>query len=168
MLNIVLYEPEMAANVGNIMRTCVALDAKLHIIKPTPLSFAEKDLKRAGLDYIAKLRFVVYDNFLDFSKQNICDEIYFITRYGKKIYSDANFSDSRKNIFVVFGNESHGINYDILRENEEKTLRIPMVSNARSLNLANTVAVVAYEVLRQQNFNNLATKETIKTDDFIH
>lgn len=167
MLNIVLYCPEMAANVGNIIRTSVAIDARLIIIGPTPLTIDDKNLKRAGLDYIEDLNLVFYPTYDEFLTKHQHDEIIYVSRYSKKNYTEFDYGRFDKNIYIMFGNESHGIPYEILKEHKETTVRIPMVANARSLNLSNTVAIVSYEILRQQGFYNLATSEVIKGEDFI-
>ena len=167
MIHIVLYRPEKPLNTGNIMRTCMAIKAKLHIIGPITFSLQEKDLKRAGLDYIETLDYTYYENIEEFNKKVGKTEIFFISRYGDKTYSNEDFSDSVKDYYVMFGRESTGISHDILREHMDHVLRIPMVANARSLNLSNCVAIVAYEILRQQNFLDLATSETIKGEDFL-
>ena len=167
MIHVVLYRPEKPLNTGNIMRTCMAVKAKLHIIGPITFSLAEKDLKRAGLDYIEMLDYDYYESIEDFNKKHNNINIYYISRYGEKVYSNADFSDVASDIYVMFGRESTGIPHDILREHMDKVLRLPMVPNARSLNLSNCVAIVVYEILRQQNYNDLATSEAIKGEDFL-
>ena len=167
MIHVVLYRPEKPLNTGNIMRTCMAVKAKLHIIGPITFSLAEKDLKRAGLDYIEMLDYDYYESIEDFNKRHNNINIYYISRYGEKVYSNADFSDVASDIYVMFGRESTGIPHDILREHMDKVLRLPMVPNARSLNLSNCVAIVVYEILRQQNYNDLATSEAIKGEDFL-
>lgn len=166
MLNIVLFHPEIAANVGNIMRTSVAISARLHLIGPLPFSLDEHHLKRAGLDYIAKVKLSYYDSYEQFLTANTIDQLFYITRYGKNVYSSANLGEQQQNIFVMFGSESTGIPTKILRTNQANCLRIPMLANVRSLNLSNAVAIVSYEVMRQQGFYELATQETIKGDAF--
>ena len=167
MIHVILYRPEKPLNTGNIMRTCMAVKAKLHIIGPITFSLAEKDLKRAGLDYIESLDYDYYDSLEDFNKKHANANIYYISRYGEKVYSNEDFTDSIHDIYVMFGRESTGIPHDILRENMDKVLRLPMVPNARSLNLSNCVAIVVYEILRQQKFNDLSTSEAIKGEDFL-
>ena len=167
MLHIVLYTPEMAANVGNIMRTAVALDASLHIIGPTPFNFEDKNLKRAGLDYISNLRLHVYDNYEAFLATHANKKIIYISRYGKRNYTAFDYGRFDEEIYVMFGSESHGIPLAILKENKENLVRIPMVANARSLNLGNAVAIVSYEIMRQQEFYGLASFEVIKGEDFL-
>ena len=167
MIHVVLYRPEKPLNTGNIMRTSMAVKAKLHIIGPITFSLAEKDLKRAGLDYIESLDYDYYENIEEFNKKHSNINIFYISRYGDKVYSNEDFSDSIHDIYVMFGRESTGIPHDILREHMDKVLRLPMVPNARSLNLSNCVAIVVYEILRQQKFTDLATSEAIKGSDFL-
>jgi tRNA (cytidine/uridine-2'-O-)-methyltransferase len=167
MIHIVLYQPEKPMNTGNIMRTCVATGAKLHIIGPINFSLAEKDLKRAGLDYISRLKLEVHKDYSDFEHKYKEEDIYYVTRYSKKTYTSFNYNDSTKDVFLMFGKESTGIPHDILRNNKDKLMRIPMVPDARSLNLSNSVAIVIYEVLRQMKFEGLATQEEIKGPDFL-
>ena len=167
MLHIVLYRPEKPQNTGNIMRTCVAIHATLHIIGPLTFSIDSKDLKRAGMDYIDDLKMEYYEDYEDFEKRFITDNIYYVTRYSNKVYSTFDLSDQVHDIAIMFGRESTGIPHDILRAHPDRLLRLPMVPEARSLNLSNCVAIVAYEVLRQQNFPGLSTSEAIKGEDFL-
>ena len=167
MIHIVLYRPEKPQNTGNIMRTCVAIHATLHIIGPITFSVDNKDLKRVGMDYIDDLKMHFYPTYEDFVKENGTADIYYVTRYGKTVYSSYDFSKKIEDVYLMFGRESTGIPHDILKENEDRLMRIPMVPEARSLNLSNCVALVAYEVLRQQRFPNLATEEAIKGPDFL-
>lgn len=167
MIHIVLYRPEKPQNTGNIMRTCVAIHAHLHIIGPLTFSIDSKDLKRVGMDYIDDLKMDYYDSYEAFDKKHHNDDIYYVTRYADKVYSTHDFKDQTKDIYLMFGRESTGIPHDILREHLDKLARLPMVPEARSLNLSNCVAIVAYEVLRQQGFPNLATSEAIKGEDFL-
>ncbi|MFA7449535.1 MAG: tRNA (cytidine(34)-2'-O)-methyltransferase [Bacilli bacterium] len=167
MLHIVLYEPEMPANVGNIMRTAVALNATLHIIGPTPFNFEDKNLKRAGLDYIGDLKLLLYASYDEFANKHKSKNIIYVSRYGKKNYTTFDYGRFDEAIYIMFGNESHGIPLNILKEHKENLVRIPMVANARSLNLGNAVAIVSYEVMRQQDFYGLASSEVIKGDDFL-
>ena len=167
MLHIVLYRPEKPQNTGNIMRTCVATHATLHIIGPITFSIDSKDLKRVGMDYIDDLKMNFYKDYETFVKENPTANIYYVTRYAKTVYSSYDLSNPVKDIYLMFGRESTGIPHDILKEHEDRLMRIPMVPEARSLNLSNCVALVAYEVLRQQNFPNLATEEAIKGPDFL-
>jgi tRNA (cytidine/uridine-2'-O-)-methyltransferase len=167
MINIVLYRPEKPQNTGNIMRTCVAIHAALHIIGPLTFSIDSKDLKRVGMDYIDDLKMFYYENYDEFLQKNRNADLYYVTRYSNRVYSSFDFSDPVKDIYVMFGRESTGIPHEILRNNPERLLRLPMVPEARSLNLSNCVAIIAYEILRQQNFLNLSTSEAIKGEDFL-
>ena len=167
MIHIVLYRPEKPQNTGNIMRTCVAIHATLHIIGPITFSVDNKDLQRVGMDYIDDLKMHFYPTYEDFLKENNAANIYYVTRYAKTVYSSYDFSKTIEDVYLMFGRESTGIPHEILREHEDRLMRIPMVPEARSLNLSNCVALVAYEVLRQQNFPNLATEEAIKGPDFL-
>lgn len=168
MINIVLYRPEKPQNTGNIMRTCVAIHATLHIIGPLSFSIDSKDLKRVGMDYIDDLRMFYYPDYEDYLKHHPNEETYYVTRYSNKVYSTFDMSNPIKDIYVMFGRESTGIPHDILRSHPDHLLRIPMVPEARSLNLSNCVAIIAYEILRQQNFNDLSTSEAIKGNDFLY
>ena len=167
MIHVVLYRPEKPQNTGNIMRTCVAIHACLHIIGPLSFSIDSKDLKRVGMDYIDDLKMFFYETYEDFVKQHPNQEVYYVTRYADTVYSSFDFSDPVKDIYVMFGRESTGIPHDILREHPDHLLRLPMVPEARSLNLSNCVAIIVYEILRQQKFPNLATSEAIKGEDFL-
>ena len=149
MLNIVLLEPEMPANTGNIGRTCVATNTRLHLIEP--LGF-RKMLKRAGLDYWDKLDVSVYDNFQDFLNKNPDAKLYLATTKAAKCYSDVEFEDD---CYIMFGKESAGIPEEILKNYPETCIRIPMWGDIRSLNLSNSVAVVLYEALKQNDFMGL-------------
>ena len=149
------------------MRTCVAIGATLDIIGPLTFSIDSKDLKRVGMDYIDDLKMNFYEDYNEFLKPYPNQEVFYVTRYSNKVYSTFDFKDPIKDVFLMFGRESTGIPHDILREHPDYLLRIPMVPGARSLNLSNSVAIVVYEVLRQQNFNNLSTHEAIKGEDFL-
>ncbi len=155
MLNIVLLEPEIPANTGNIGRTCVAAGAKLHLIEPMGFRITEKQVKRAGLDYWDKLDYTIYDNYADFLQKNPGAKIYMATTKARTVYSDAVFEDD---CYIMFGKESAGIPEEILVDNEENAIRIPMFGDIRSLNLGNSVAIVLYEALRQHDFTDLNTK----------
>ncbi|MGN1324374.1 MAG: tRNA (cytidine(34)-2'-O)-methyltransferase [Bacilli bacterium] len=166
MINIVLYEPEIPTNTGNIMRTCIACNAKLHLIEPLGFRLDEKSVKRSGVNYLDNLNYEVYDDYNDFLAKNSGD-FYYFTRYGKKPHTSFDYSDCTKNIYLIFGKESTGIPKDILKNNLDKCMRIPMSSNVRSLNLSNCVAIVVYEVLRQQNYNDLLFCEPFKGEDYL-
>jgi len=167
MIHIVLFRPEKPQNTGNIMRTCVAINAHLDIIGPLSFSIDSKDLKRVGMDYIDDLKMNYFHSYEDFKKEYPNADVYYVTRYSSKVYSSFDFSDVSKDVFLMFGRESTGIPHDILREHMDRLLRFPMIPSARSLNLSNCVAIMAYEVLRQQNFPNLSTSEAIKGEDFL-
>lgn len=152
MLNIVLHEPEMPANTGNIGRTCVAAGACLHLIEPLGFKINDKMLKRAGLDYWDKLNVTVYDDFQDFLERNPGAKIYMATTKSKQKYTDVSYE---KDAYIMFGKESAGIPEELLLNNNENCVRIPMMPGERSLNLANSVAIVLYEALRQQEFPGL-------------
>ena len=149
MLNIVLHEPEMPANTGNIGRTCVACGARLHLIEPMGFIINDKTLKRAGLDYWDKLDVTIYDDYNDFLMKNPDAKIYMATTKAHKTYAEVNYEED---CYIMFGKESAGIPEEILIDNEETCIRIPMIGDIRSLNLSNSVAIVAYEALRQHDF----------------
>ena len=167
MIGIILYRPEKPANLGNIMRTCVATNVKLFVIGPLSFDFDDKSLKRAGMDYIDELDYEYFKDFTEFDKKFSNKNIYYVTRYSKNIYSEGNYSNIVDDIYFMFGRESTGIPHDILRKNIDKTIRIPMAASARSLNLSNSVAIVLFEALRQQKYSGLATREEIKGEDYL-
>ena len=166
MLNIVLYEPEIPTNTGNIMRTCVATDTRLHLIEPLGFSLDEKSIKRSGVNYIDKLEYYVYKNWDDFKSKNK-GTYYYFTRYGKKPHTSFDYSNKDEEIYLIFGKESTGIPRDILSQDLDHCMRIPMTSNVRSLNLSNCCAIVLYEVLRQQDYRDLLRTEPHKSENFI-
>ena len=166
MNNIVLYEPEIPGNTGNIMRTCVATNTVLHLIKPLGFSLNDSYLKRSGVNYIDKLKYYVYENYDEFLSKNK-GTYYYFTRYGKKPHTSFDYSNSKENIYLIFGKESTGIKKEILKNNIDRCMRIPMTNNVRSLNLSNCVAIVLYEVLRQQDYNNLLMTEPHKGEDYL-
>lgn len=151
-MNIVLLEPEMPANTGNIGRTCVATGTKLHLIEPLGFSLSEKALKRAGMDYWSQLEVERYVNYEDFLQRNPGAKIYMATTKAKKIYSEASYEPD---CYIMFGKESAGIPEEILVEHPEECVRIPMIGETRSLNLSNSVAIVLYEALRQNQFDHM-------------
>ncbi len=150
-LNIVLVEPEIPQNTGNIARTCAATGARLHLVGPMGFKIDDKKLKRAGLDYWNLLDITYYDNLEDFMNKNQGD-FYFFTTKARHVYSDVSYPDG---CYIFFGKETKGLPEELLLENPETCVRVPMVENARSLNLSNTVAIAAYEILRQWNFPEL-------------
>ena len=151
-LNIVLYEPEIPANTGNIGRTCVATNTRLHLIEPLGFSLEEKQLKRAGMDYWKDLDVKTYVNWEDFCNQNPGAKIYYATTKARQVYSEVSYEPD---CFIMFGKESAGIPEEILKANPDTCVRIPMVGETRSLNLSNSVAIVLYEALRQNNFDHM-------------
>lgn len=154
MMNIVLLEPEMPSNTGNISRTCVATNTRLHLIEPLGFKLNEKALKRAGLDYWDKLDVSIYSDYQDFLEKNpqAAGNMYFATTKAHKVYSDVIYSPD---CYLMFGKESAGIPEEILVENEEHCIRIPMWGDIRSLNLSNSAAIVLYEALRQNGFEKM-------------
>lgn len=165
MINVVLFEPEIPANTGNIMRTCVATNTVLHLIKPLGFSLEDKYIKRCGVNYIDKCKYFVYENIDEFFEKNK-GEYYFFTRYGHKPHTSFDYSND-KNIYLFFGKESTGIPPSILKPYLNRCIRIPMTDNVRALNLSNTVCVAVYEVLRQKNYEGLLFDEPFKGNDFI-
>ena len=166
MLNIVLFEPEIPGNTGNIMRTCVATNTKLHLIKPLGFSLEEKYIKRSGVNYIDKCDYTVYENIDEFFEKNK-GTYYFLTRYGHKPHTSFDYSNNKENIYFIFGKESTGIPKEILKHHIDHCMRIPMTSNVRALNLSNSVAIMVYEALRQQDYNDLLREEPHKSKNFI-
>lgn len=166
MIHVVLYEPEIPQNTGNIMRTCMAFGCDLHLIEPLGFYLDEKHLKRAGMDYRGKIQVKRYVNYEAFLQENK-GEMYYVTRYGKKAPNQFQYPSSDQDIYFIFGKESTGIPKEILKNHLENCMRIPMVKEARSLNLSNCVALVVYEALRQQNYPGLSSVETIKGEDFL-
>ncbi len=152
MFNIVLVEPEIPQNTGNIARTCAATGSKLHIVKPMGFKIDDKKLKRAGLDYWHLLGVQYYENLDDFFEKNKGGRFFFSTTKAKYKYSDAEFKDGD---YILFGKETKGLPEELLYKNPDGCIRIPMISEARSLNLSNAVAIVTYEALRQTGFNSL-------------
>lgn len=155
MLNIVLHEPEIPANTGNIGRTCVAAGARLHLIEPLGFQINEKAVRRAGLDYWDKLDVTVYDNYQDFLERNPGAKIYMATTKARRTYTQAAYEPD---CYIMFGRESAGIPEDILAAHEDTAIRIPMIGDIRSLNLSNSVAIVLYEALRQHGFTDMNCK----------
>ena len=151
-MNVVLLEPEMPSNTGNIGRTCVATNTRLHLIEPLGFKLNEKALKRAGLDYWDKLDYTIYDSYPDFLEKNPGAKIYMATTKAPKVYTEVNYEPD---CYIMFGKESAGIPEEILLENQERAIRIPMLGDTRSLNLSNSVAIVLYEALRQNHFVGL-------------
>ena len=151
-MNIILHQPEIPANTGNIGRTCVATGTVLHLIEPLGFSLSEKAIKRAGMDYWEHLDVRRYINFEDFLEKNPNAKIWMATTKAKHVYSDVEFGPDD---YIMFGKESAGIPEEILKDNPDTCVRIPMVGETRSLNLSNSVAIVLYEALRQNDFSNM-------------
>lgn len=156
-LNIVLLEPQIPQNTGNISRTCAVTGARLHLIKPLGFEVTDKNLKRAGLDYWDKLDITYYENLGDFFNKNNGEYFYFTTK-GKNVYTDVSYPD---NAYLFFGREDKGLPEELLFENKEKCVRVPMRDTLRSLNLSNTVAIATYEVLRQWDFPDLSREGSL-------
>lgn len=166
MINIVLYEPEIPTNTGNIMRTCIACNAKLHLIEPLGFRLDEKSVKRSGVNYLDNLNYEVYDDYNDFLAKNSGD-FYYFTRYGKKPHTSFDYSNKDENIYLIFGKESSGIPKEILKNDLDRCMRLPMTDKVRALNLSNCAAIVIYEVLRQQEFKGLLMTEPHKGENYL-
>ena len=166
MLNVVLFEPEIPQNTGNIMRTCVATGTRLHLIKPLGFSLDEKIVRRSGANYIDDCDYTVYENFDEFLAKNK-GKFYFLTRYGRRPHSSFDYSNKDENIYLIFGKESTGIPKEILKDHLDTCMRIPMTDKVRALNLSNCVAIMVYEALRQQNYPNLLREEPFKGADYL-
>lgn len=151
-LNIVLFEPEIPANTGNIGRTCVATGTKLHLIEPLGFRLDEKAIKRAGMDYWSQLDVTTYVNFEEFLEKNPGAKIYMATTKAPNVYTEVNYEPD---CYIMFGKESAGIPEEILVNHKEDCIRIPMIGDIRSLNLSNSVAIVLYEALRQNHFDHM-------------
>ncbi len=151
-INIVLHEPEIPQNTGNIARTCAATGAALHLIRPLGFTIDDKKLKRAGLDYWHHLDITYYDGLEDFYAKNPNAKVYYFTTKAKHVYTEITYPDP---VFIMFGKETKGLPEDLLVQNPETCVRLPMREGLRSLNLSNTVAIAVYEILRQGNFEGL-------------
>ena len=154
-MNIILHEPEIPANTGNIGRTCVATGTTLHLIKPLGFDISDKAVRRAGMDYWKDLALFVYEDFDDCVSKNPNARIYMATTKAKKAYTEIIYGE---NDFIMFGKESAGIPEEILVKYEDTSVRIPMIGEIRSLNLSNSVAIMLYEALRQQDFEGMKLK----------
>ncbi|TGB05400.1 tRNA (uridine(34)/cytosine(34)/5-carboxymethylaminomethyluridine(34)-2'-O)-methyltransferase TrmL [Halobacillus salinus] len=153
--HIVLFQPEIPANTGNIARTCLATDSELHLIRPLGFSTDDKMLRRAGLDYWHDVTIHYYDSIQELYEKYPEGDFYYIENFGTKSYADFEFSSTDEDLLFVFGRESDGIPKPLLEGLEDKCLRVPMTDQVRSLNLANTVSIILFEALRQQGFPNL-------------
>lgn len=158
-LNVILFQPEIPQNTGNIMRTCVGVNAKLHLIRPLGFHLDERHLRRSAVDYYDYLNYEVYDDFNDFLNKNPNAKIFFSTRYGHKPLSSFNFKEINEDIYLMFGRESTGIPYELLASNLENCYRLPTTDKIRSLNLSNCVAISLFEVLRQLDYLDLYKEE---------
>lgn len=163
MLNVVLLEPEIPANTGNIGRTCCATGVKLHLIEPLGFKLDEKSVRRAGLDYWKHLDYQVYEDYQDFLNKNPNAKIYYATTKAPYMYSEARYEPD---CYLMFGKESAGIPEDILYGNQETCVRIPMNPEIRSLNLSNSVAIILYEALRQNHFAGMQTEGQLRTHEW--
>lgn len=162
-MNVVLFEPEMPANTGNIGRTCVATNTRLHLIEPLGFKINEKALKRAGLDYWDKLDVTVYSDYQDFLDRNPGARIYMATTKAPNVYTEVSYEPD---CYIMFGKESAGIPEEILVENQDTCVRIPMWGDIRSLNLSNSVSIVLYEALRQNGFEKMTMEGHLRKYDW--
>jgi len=168
MNHIVLYNPEIPQNTGNIMRTCAATNTMLHLIEPLGFSLDIKNVRRSAANYLEHTNYKVYKDWNHFLSENK-GALFFMTRYGQVSPDKMDYQNIDEDIYLVFGSESSGVPKEILKEHLNRCFRLPMTSKVRSLNLSNTVAIVIYEVLRQQEFNDLITHEPeiYKGKDFL-
>ncbi len=168
-IHIVLYNPEIPQNTGNIMRTCIGTNCKLHLIEPLGFKVDSSSVKRCGVNYLEYLDMDVHPNWEDFISKND-GEFFYLTRYGHKAPSQFNYSECEKDIYLIFGKESTGIPYELLANNLDRCFRFPMTEKIRSLNLSNCVAISTYEVLRQLKYLDLLTDEpeSMKGKDFLN
>ncbi|MBO4242051.1 MAG: tRNA (cytidine(34)-2'-O)-methyltransferase [Clostridiales bacterium] len=164
-MHVVLFQPEIPQNTGNIMRTCVAFNCKLHLIKPLGFDIDNPKFKRSTTNHITWADYTLYDSWEDFEQKNK-GQYYFLTRYGKVPPSDIKFPKDEE-IYLIFGKESTGIPYDILKEHTERCFRIPMAGECRSLNLSNAAAIAIYECQRQLGYEGLSLTEVQKGEDFL-
>lgn len=167
-INIVLYQPEIPQNTGNIIRTCVGTNAKLHLIKPLGFKFDKQSLKRYAVNYIDKLEYELYEDYNDFfNKNKDKGKFYYITRYGKKTYNTIEVQDD---VYFIFGKESTGIDYHILKDNLSDCYRIPINDKIRALNLSNSVCIILFNYLEKINFEGLSIyePESLKGKDFLN
>ncbi|MGM0846285.1 MAG: tRNA (uridine(34)/cytosine(34)/5-carboxymethylaminomethyluridine(34)-2'-O)-methyltransferase TrmL [Bacillota bacterium] len=154
-IHVVLYQPEIPANTGNIARTCAATDTTLHLIRPLGFSTDDKMLRRAGLDYWQFVEIIYHDSIEEFFEKNEGGEFFYLTKHGQNVHSGYDYRSEEKDYFFIFGRETTGLPNDIIENNKDRCLRIPMNDNVRSLNLSNTAAILIYEALRQQDYLHL-------------
>ncbi len=166
MNHIVLFEPEIPGNTGNIMRTCAGTNSHLHLIKPLGFSLENRYVKRSGVNYLEHCECTIYENWEDFLSKNK-GEFYFLTRYGKKPHTSFDYSDTKKELYFIFGKESTGIPKEILKPHFDHCMRIPMTDHIRALNLSNSVAIMIYEALRQQDYKGLLKEEPFKGENYL-
>ena len=167
--NIVLYQPEIPQNTGNVMRTCAGTDTTLHLIKPLGFSLDEKNIRRSAANYVPNVNYILYENWEEFLEKNPGGKKFYFTRYGKKTPHQLELSDPNETYYFVIGKESTGVPKEILREHLEDCIRIPTNDKIRSLNVSNVAAVVIFEALRQQDYNDLSRyePETLKGKDWL-
>lgn len=161
-LHIVLVEPEIPSNTGNISRTCSVVGASLHLVHPLGFDISEKSVKRAGLDYWDELKLYEYQSFAEVKEKYPDGKFFYCTTKAKKTHSDMNYKECEEDIFLVFGKETKGLDENLLKDNYDNCIRIPMLENKRSLNLSNSVAIIAYEVLRQFEYENLEKEGALR------
>ncbi len=166
MIHVCLYQPEIPQNTGNIIRTCMATNTTLHLIEPLGFTMDEKQCKRAALDYRYCCAIQRYSCWQEFVEKNN-GSFYYVTRYGKHHPDEFKYNEVKEDIYLIFGKESTGIPKEILREHQERCIRLPMVKTARSLNLSNCVAICVYEVLRQLNYEGLSDVECLKGENWL-
>ncbi len=166
-IHVILFEPEIAGNVGTIMRTCVAANAVLHLIEPLGFFLDNRFVKRASANYMDKLEYYVYDDLADFYTKHKDITIYYSTRYGKSSHSDINFKKCDKEIWVMYGKESTGIPKKVLADHIKYCFRLPMSGNVRCLNVSNVVSIVTYEILRQLDYQGLSSVEIQKGEEWL-
>ena len=154
-VHVVLYQPEIPANTGNIARTCAATGTPLHLIRPLGFSTDDKMLKRAGLDYWEHVHITYYDSLDDFFEKNKGGNMFYLSKFGTQDHAGFDYSDPEQDYYFMFGKETTGLPKDLIQANIDRCLRIPMNDHVRSLNLSNTAAILVYEALRQQNFPGL-------------
>ncbi|RFU61982.1 tRNA (uridine(34)/cytosine(34)/5-carboxymethylaminomethyluridine(34)-2'-O)-methyltransferase TrmL [Peribacillus glennii] len=154
-IHVVLYQPQIPSNTGNIARTCAATDTALHLIRPLGFSTDDKMLKRAGLDYWEHVKINYYDSLEEFFEKNKGGEFFYLSKFGKKPHTTFDYSNKEKEYYFVFGRETTGLPKELIREQMDRCLRIPMTDKVRSLNLSNTAAILVYEALRQQDYRSL-------------
>ncbi|MFC0272193.1 tRNA (uridine(34)/cytosine(34)/5-carboxymethylaminomethyluridine(34)-2'-O)-methyltransferase TrmL [Metabacillus herbersteinensis] len=154
-IHVVLYQPQIPSNTGNIARTCAATNTTLHLIRPLGFSTDDKMLKRAGLDYWEHVKVVYYDSIDDFFEKNSGAEFFYLSKFGTKTFTSFDYSEPDKDYYFLFGRETTGLPKDIIHNNSDRCLRLPMTENVRSLNLSNTAAILIYEALRQQQYPGL-------------